>query len=103
MNEAPPEREPRFIRRHPRALVASGLILVAASLWAWWALQLWGLPDIGDPFDVKAFQAVRVPDEHNAFVEYCHAETLDDPIFRKTVLRANQSEQTVKDYLTHAT
>ena len=34
------------------------------------------LPDIGDPFDVKAFGTVAIPDEENAFVEYRAANKL---------------------------
>ena len=33
----------------------------------WWLTSLNGLPDIGDPFDVAAFRAFRVPDDQNAF------------------------------------
>ncbi len=39
----------------------------------WWATQLFGLPDIGDPFDVRAFQSFTIPDERNAFVLYHQA------------------------------
>jgi hypothetical protein len=39
----------------------------------WWATQLFGLPDIGDPFDVRAFQSLTIPDERNAFVLYRQA------------------------------
>jgi hypothetical protein len=35
--------------------------------------QLFGLPDIGDPFDVRAFQSCTIPDERNAFVVYDQA------------------------------
>ena len=33
----------------------------------WWLNSLNGLPDIGDPFDVAAFRAFRIPDDQNAF------------------------------------
>src|SRR4029077_996428 len=33
----------------------------------WWLNSLNGLPDIGDPFDVAALRAFRVPDDQNAF------------------------------------
>jgi len=63
----------RLAGRHPRASAALAGLLFLAGAWTWWATQLWGLPDIGDPFDVAAFQAVRVPDERNAFLEYREA------------------------------
>jgi len=50
----------RAARRHPGGSAA------LAGLWAWWATQLWGLPDIGEPFGVAAYDAVRVPDVRNA-------------------------------------
>jgi hypothetical protein len=48
-------------------------ILAVAGLFAWWALSLRGLPDVGDPFDVAAFGTVRLPDDQNAFVLYRQA------------------------------
>ena len=39
----------------------------------WWSIQLVGLPDIGEPFDVEAFRAFRIPDDRNAFVLYRQA------------------------------
>ena len=60
----------RAAARHPKASATLGGVLVVASLWAWWALQLWGLPDVGDPFDVAAFESYRVPPERNAFFDY---------------------------------
>ena len=52
--------------------ILATLILVFPS--AWWATQLWGLPDIGDPFDVAAFEAEgRVSDDRNAFLPYAEA------------------------------
>ena len=35
-----------------------------------------GLPDIGDPFDVEAFQGETIPDDRNAFVLYRQAAAL---------------------------
>jgi hypothetical protein len=50
------------------ALVLAICLAVAASAFAiWWSTSLNGLPDIGDPFDVAAFRALRVPDDQNAF------------------------------------
>ena len=44
-----------------------GLAVAAAALAIWWLNSLNGLPDIGDPFDVAAFRAFRIPDDQNAF------------------------------------
>ena len=71
------DRAARPMRRWRRvAVVALPLVLAAVGA-GWWSTQLWGLPDIGDPFDVAAFEAASgVPDERNAFVEYHHAASL---------------------------
>ena len=49
-------------------VLASCLAIGATALAIWWLTSLNGLPDIGDPFDVAAFRALRIPDEQNAFV-----------------------------------
>src|SRR5262249_30521839 len=53
------------------------MVLVVLSMAAapplWWAVQLIGLPDIGDPFDVAAFRSTTIPDDRNAFVLYRRA------------------------------
>jgi hypothetical protein len=49
-------------------LAALGLAGSTAFL-TWWTTSLVGLPDVGDPFDVKAF-GQPIPDETNAFVLY---------------------------------
>jgi hypothetical protein len=41
--------------------------VAAGALAIWWLNSLNGLPDIGDPFDVAAFCARRIPDDQNAF------------------------------------
>jgi hypothetical protein len=41
--------------------------LAASAFAIWWLTSLNGLPDIGDPFDVEAFRAWRMPDDQNAF------------------------------------
>jgi hypothetical protein len=51
------------------------LSIIPAAL-LWWAAQLWGLPDIGDPFDVEAFRGQTIPDDRNAFVLYRQAAAL---------------------------
>ncbi len=63
-----------------RICMAVTLVLVIlASPPLWWFLQLAGLPDIGEPFDVAAFRAFRVPDDRNAFVLYGQAAVLLKP------------------------
>ena len=58
-------------RRSRRVAVVAALVGLVAVPVAWWAMQLRGLPDIGDPFDVAAFEAeADIPDERNAFVVY---------------------------------
>ena len=48
--------------------VLAACVAVAATAFAiWWLNSLNGLPDIGDPFDVAAFRAFRIPDDQNAF------------------------------------
>jgi hypothetical protein len=48
-------------------VVTIGIAVAATALALWWLNSLNGLPDIGDPFDVAAFRAFRVPDDQNAF------------------------------------
>jgi hypothetical protein len=71
----------RWISKTRRRLLSSIFVLVAiiASPPLWWAAQLWSLPDIGDPFDVAAFEASTVPDDRNAFVLYEKATALLKP------------------------
>jgi hypothetical protein len=47
-------------------VLALCLVLGASAFAIWWLISLSGLPDIGDPFDVAAFRAFRVPDDENA-------------------------------------
>ncbi len=49
------------------------LLVIIAAPPIWWATQLSGLPDIGDPFDVNAFREMTIPDDRNAFVLYRQA------------------------------
>jgi hypothetical protein len=39
-----------------------------------------GLPDIGDPFDIAAFRAFSLPDDHNAFTYFPRALEKVTPI-----------------------
>jgi hypothetical protein len=64
-----------------RVLTAAALLLVMiVTPPVWWATQLLGLPDIGDPFDVRAFRSLTIPDEHNAFVLYRQAANRLKPL-----------------------
>ena len=56
--------------------VALMLLLIVTAPPLWWAAQLTGLPDIGDPFDVEAFRTQAIPDDRNAFVLYRRAVAL---------------------------
>ena len=53
--------------------VAVVLLAMIAAPVLWWATQLVGLPDVGDPFDVEAFRSFTIPDDRNAFVLYRQA------------------------------
>ncbi len=56
------------------ALVLAGLVLVGAcGVMVRRATSLIGLPDVGDPFDIAAFRALKVPDDRNAFVMFRQA------------------------------
>jgi hypothetical protein len=68
----------RWIARSRRRLLGAATLIVAiiASPPLWWLMQLTGLPDVGDPFDVAAYRASTVLDERNAFVLYKQAVAL---------------------------
>jgi hypothetical protein len=68
----------RWIARSRRRLLGAATLIVAiiASPPLRWLMQLTGLPDVGDPFDVAAYRASTVPDERNAFVLYKQAVAL---------------------------
>jgi hypothetical protein len=55
------------------------LAVAAGALAIWWMKSLNGLPDIGDPFDLAAYRALRVPDDQNAFVLLLRADRLVTP------------------------
>jgi hypothetical protein len=63
----------RQLARVMRA-VTIGLAVAAGALAIWWLNSLNGLPDIGDPFDVAAFRATRLPENRNAFILFRQAE-----------------------------
>jgi hypothetical protein len=68
----------RWIGKSRKRIYGAVILVLAiiASPPLWWFLQLTGLPDIGEPFDVAAFRASRVPDDRNAFVLYSEAAAL---------------------------
>ncbi len=72
----------RWIGQSRRRIVVASLMVLAmiAAPPLWWATQLWGLPDIGDPFAVAAFRAFTIPDNRNAFVLYRQAAERLKPI-----------------------
>jgi hypothetical protein len=86
----------RAMARHPKTWAAMGAVLAVASLGAWWATQLWGLPDVGDPFDVAAFESFRVSDDQNAFVDYRLATSMISATRRKSP--ASWSGQNLRTY-----
>ena len=53
--------------------MVSALLAMIAAPPVWWATQLVGLPDIGDPFDVAEFRRFTIPDDRNAFILYRQA------------------------------
>ena len=68
-----PSKLVQLLRKRLRQLLrvvvvlAACVAVAATALAIWWVNSLNGLPDIGDPFDVAAFRAFRVPDDQNAF------------------------------------
>ena len=70
----------RYLARRGRQLwrallcLAIGLVFAAGALEVWRGARIIGLPDIGDPFDVAAFRAFRVPEEKDAFVLFRQAQ-----------------------------
>src|SRR6516162_2562215 len=60
--------------------VVSVLLVMIAGPPLGWAVQLFGLPDIGEPFDVQAFRSLTIPDDRNAFVPYRQAAALLKPL-----------------------
>jgi hypothetical protein len=61
-------------------VLAACVAVAATALAIWWLNSLNGLPDIGDPFDVAAFRAFRLPDEQNAFTYLRRASEKLTPI-----------------------
>ena len=86
----------RAVSGHPKSAAAGLAVLFVAGVWGWWATQLWGLPDVGDPFDVAAFDAARVPDDRNAFLYYRDAASMCSATWRK--FQANKTAKDLIDY-----
>jgi hypothetical protein len=63
----------QLLRKRLRQLLWATLglaifLVVAGPIFAiWWLNSLNGLPDIGDPFDVAEFRALRIREDQNAF------------------------------------
>ncbi len=57
----------QLLRKRLRQLLwcILGLSLAAGVFAIWWLTSLYGLPDIGDPFDVAAFKSYQIPDDQN--------------------------------------
>ena len=76
----------QLLRKRLRQLVRVTLVLAigpavaATAIAIWWLTSLNGLPDIGDPFDVAAFRAFSVPDDHNAFTYFRRASEKVTPV-----------------------
>ncbi len=81
-----PSKAVELLRKRLRQLLrvvvvlAACVAVAAAALAIWWFNSLNGLPDIGDPFDVAAFRAFRLPDEQNAFTYLRRASEKLTPI-----------------------
>jgi hypothetical protein len=92
----------QLLRKRLRQLVRAILVLAiclvvaATALAIWWLTSLNGLPDIGDPFDVRAFRAFSIPDDQNAFTFLRRAEenlTPSPPILALTWSQADQKSR----------
>ena len=70
----------RYLARRGRQFVrgliflAIGLLIAAALLEIYRGASIVGLPDVGDPFDVAAFKAFRIPADQDAMVPFREAE-----------------------------
>ena len=86
----------RYLKRRGRQLLRGliglivGLLIAAALLEIYRGASLLGLPDVGDPFDVAAFRATRIPAEQDAYIPLREAQTKTSrmPIIPATVRTA---------------
>ena len=80
-----------FFRSRRRVLTVAAMLLamiVVPPLW--WSLQLVGLPDIGEPFDVAAFRKFTIPDDRNAFLLYLEAADRLKPLHASSKAHAEK-------------
>ena len=66
----------RRLRQLRRAVLALAFLLAcgAAGVMVWRSVSLIGLPDVGDPFDVAAEEAMAIPEDRDAFAYLRRAE-----------------------------
>jgi hypothetical protein len=80
-----PSKTVELLRKRLRQLLrvavalAACVAVAAVALAIWWLNCLNGLPDIGDPFDVAACRAPRIPDDRNAFAMLRRANQMLTP------------------------
>ncbi len=65
----------RWLSRSRRTAGTAGAVLLAmaAAFVLWWSLQLYGLPDVGGPFDGEELRSQGVPEDRDAFILYRQA------------------------------
>jgi hypothetical protein len=80
-------------------VLAIGLALAATAFAIWWLTSLNRLPDIGDPFDVAAFRAFRVPDDQNAFTFLRRAEEKLTPSPSHLALSWSQADPKLREWV----
>jgi hypothetical protein len=70
-NDRLPERRwPAYVLSWKVGVPLAALLMAGSGLMTYRDSYLWGVPDIGDPFDVEAFEAVEIPDDENAWTDY---------------------------------
>ena len=80
-------------------VLAIGIALAATALAVWWWKSLDGLPDIGDPFDVAAYCAIRVPADQNAFTYLRRAEEKLTPSPSHLALSWSQADPKLREWV----
>jgi hypothetical protein len=80
----------------PRRLILGILLLIPAALVGVRAYEVLSTPSVGEPFDVEAFCAYRLPDAKNAFTHYRKVVALF--VSEQKVLESNPSLKT-QDFL----
>lgn len=81
--------------RRRKWTAAAVFLAIVAGPPLWWRVQLFGLPDIGEPFDAKAFRAFRIPDEDNAHPLYLRAIRTVKPPTRDLLVSSAQFDPLV--------